>query len=192
MRHHGLLLHRRVAVGQLLRPHRLAGTSHLRATAAALPPLPPTPAPAPAPLPTLPRLGTRPLPHPPFVPSPQVLDTLHFVYETLDSADNRIMNVLVMVGMVLAFKAAFFFFLWRTVELSDSPKETRSSAIVPLVSLRVEDGSAEIGPGTSSLERNAVELPASVPGLREAHDIPRAAALEWVEGLVNADDGPDV
>ena len=121
-----------------------------------------------------------------------MLATLHFVYETLDSADNRIMNVLVMVGMVLAFKAAFFFVLWRTVELSDSPKETRSSAIVPLVRSRVEDRSAEISPGTSSLERNEVELPTSVPGLREAHDVPRAAALEWVEGLVNADDGPDV
>ena len=121
-----------------------------------------------------------------------MLATLHFVYETLDSADNRIMNVLVMVGMVLAFKAAFFFVLWRTVELSDSPKETRSSAIVPLLRSRVEDGFAEIGPGTSSLKRNTAELPASVPGLREAHDIPRAAALEWVEGLINADDGPDV
>jgi len=115
----------------------------------------------------------------------QVLDTLHLAYEGLDSADDRIMNVLIMIGLVLVFKVAFVFVLWRTVELSDSPKETRSSAIVPLVSSQAEDGSVEIGAGTSSLEGDAT---GSVPGLRELHDDPRATALEWVEGLVDAED----
>ena len=41
---------------------------------------------------------------------------------------------------------------------------------------QVEDGSVETGSRTSSLERNTVERPDSAPGLREAHDAPRAAA----------------
>ena len=41
---------------------------------------------------------------------------------------------------------------------------------------QVEDGSAETGFRTSSLERNTIERPDSVPRLREAHDALRAAA----------------
>ena len=35
----------------------------------------------------------------------QVLDTLHFTYDPLDSADDRVMNVLIMLGMALVYKA---------------------------------------------------------------------------------------
>ena len=35
----------------------------------------------------------------------QVLDTLHFTYDSVDSADDRVMNVLIMLGMALVYKA---------------------------------------------------------------------------------------
>jgi ABC-type multidrug transport system ATPase subunit len=53
----------------------------------------------------------------------QVLETLHFAYESLDSADDRVMDVLIMLGMALVLKLAFVLVLWRTVEQSDSPKQ---------------------------------------------------------------------
>jgi hypothetical protein len=34
----------------------------------------------------------------------QVLDTLHFTYDSIGSADDRVMNVLIMLGMALVFK----------------------------------------------------------------------------------------
>jgi len=58
----------------------------------------------------------------------QVLDTLHFAYESLDSADDRVMNVLIMLGMALVLKVAFVLVLWRTVEQSDSPKQQTTKA----------------------------------------------------------------
>ena len=51
-----------------------------------------------------------------------MLDTLHFAYEPLDSADDRVVDVLIMLGMVFVLKLAFIFVLWRTVEQSDAPK----------------------------------------------------------------------
>ena len=34
----------------------------------------------------------------------QVLDTLHFTFNSIGSADDRVMNVLIMLGMALVFK----------------------------------------------------------------------------------------
>ena len=34
----------------------------------------------------------------------QVLDTLHLTYDSIDSADDRAMNVLIMLGMALVYK----------------------------------------------------------------------------------------
>ena len=34
----------------------------------------------------------------------QVLNTLHFTYDSVDSADDRVMNVLIMLGMALVYK----------------------------------------------------------------------------------------
>ena len=57
-----------------------------------------------------------------------MLDTLHFAYESLDSADDRLMNVLIMIGMALVLKVGFVLVLWRTVEQSDLPKERPAKA----------------------------------------------------------------
>ena len=57
-----------------------------------------------------------------------MLDTLHFAYESLDSADDRVMDVLIMLGMALVLKLAFVLVLWRTVEQSDAPKQPAARA----------------------------------------------------------------
>ena len=58
----------------------------------------------------------------------QVVDTLHLTFESVDSADDRVMDVLIMLGMVIVLKLAFIFVLWRTVEQSDSPKQPTAKA----------------------------------------------------------------
>ena len=35
----------------------------------------------------------------------QVLDTLHLTYDSVDSADDRVMNVLILLGMAFVYKA---------------------------------------------------------------------------------------
>ena len=58
----------------------------------------------------------------------QVLETLHFAYESLGSGDDRVMDVLILLGMALVLKVAFVLVLWRTVEQSDSPKQQTTKA----------------------------------------------------------------
>jgi hypothetical protein len=58
----------------------------------------------------------------------QVLETLHFAYESLGSEDERLMDVMILLGMALVLKVAFVFVLWRKVEQSDSPKERAAKA----------------------------------------------------------------
>ena len=57
-----------------------------------------------------------------------MLGTLHFAYESLDSADERVMDVLIMLGMALVLKLAFVLVLWRAVEQSDAPKQPAARA----------------------------------------------------------------
>ena len=57
-----------------------------------------------------------------------MLDTLHFAYESLGSDDDRVMDVLILLGMALVLKVAFVLVLWRTVEQSDSPKQQTTKA----------------------------------------------------------------
>ena len=52
----------------------------------------------------------------------QVLSTLHLTYESLDSADDRLMDFIIMLSMGLGFKLQFAIFLMRAVSVSDSPK----------------------------------------------------------------------
>jgi len=52
---------------------------------------------------------------------PQVLKTLHLTYESLNDADERGMDMGIMLCMVLVMKIAFAFMLQRTVQTFDSP-----------------------------------------------------------------------
>lgn len=52
----------------------------------------------------------------------QVLKTLHMSYESIDSKDERLLDLVVLVGMLVALKLGFAFTLWRAVSASDSPQ----------------------------------------------------------------------
>ena len=51
----------------------------------------------------------------------QVLQTLHMTYESLESSDERLIDLGVLLGMVMALKIGYTVTLWRTVSASDSP-----------------------------------------------------------------------
>jgi len=57
----------------------------------------------------------------------EVLSTLHFMYESLDNTDDRLMDLGILLGMAALIKAQYTFFLWRAVEESDAPKETATA-----------------------------------------------------------------
>ena len=44
-------------------------------------------------------------------------------YESLDTADERLMDVAIMFGMVALLKVCYTVALWRKVEASDSPDD---------------------------------------------------------------------
>jgi len=67
----------------------------------------------------------------------QVLETLQLTYESLDSKDDRGVDTLILVGMVVVLKIGFTGALWRTVTASDAPKKTPTTSTKP-VSVTVE------------------------------------------------------
>lgn len=51
----------------------------------------------------------------------QVLQTLHMSYESLDTRDDRVVDVLILLVMMLVLKIGYVFTLWRLVSATDSP-----------------------------------------------------------------------
>jgi len=54
----------------------------------------------------------------------QVLKTLHMTYESLDSKDDRALDVGIMLGMVVVIKMAYVAMLWRKSTISDTPRSS--------------------------------------------------------------------
>lgn len=50
-----------------------------------------------------------------------MLETLHLSYESLDSKDERLMDVGINLGMAVALKVCFFLGLWQKVNASSEP-----------------------------------------------------------------------
>jgi len=53
---------------------------------------------------------------------PQVLATLHLTYESLDASDDRLLDVLILLGMAVACKLGYTALLWRAVQASATPQ----------------------------------------------------------------------
>ena len=67
------------------------------------------------------------------VPQPrtQVLETLHLSYESLDSKDERAMDVGINLAMAVALKACFFLGLWKKSTDSSEPLDKAPETAEP-------------------------------------------------------------